>query len=424
MKPQKPNRVVWQCVALCVCLSMSAVSSSAQSEAQLISGPAKTAAPGSSKATAALNPGLMFSWYVVPNIGDGYESSQFPQPVCAKVGTGFGIYLFTNYTSYTGETIPNLNGHNNIRVGRILTGNDSYQLLPDKLPGQHWREFAAAGLIKAGDTDSTIYLFGGKRGVAATETDEVYSFTPNATGGVFAPVANPIKSVYPFWGHRAGALAVPANGKIYLFGGYQGGTVLKQVQEFDTATGTFRILPTTSDMPVGLVNARGMAKAAPGNKVYIYLVGGSTVPTTSSAVPNPHIYRFLVPNTAKPDGDWATVKNAAGTANLTVPAGSGAPMTTWDRSGNVRVIAAGGAGNNQTWANMQAWILTDNYNNPTNVSKASLTAAPYNNAARARDNASAVKCSDVTYLIGGTYGQAGSTLQYKGKFVDKLVRLW
>lgn len=434
MNPQKLNRAARRCVALCVCLSVLIVSSPAQSpaqseaaaisaapksEAQAISATPKTAA----SASAAISP-VLFSWQVVPNIGDGYESSQFPQPVCAKVGAGFGIYVFTNYSSYSGETFSTLNSHNNIRVGRILTSNDSYQLLPDKLPGQQWREFAAAGLIKAGDTDSTIYLFGGRKGTAGVETDEVYSFKTNAAGGAFAPVANPIKTAYPFWGNRAGALAVPANGKIYLFGGYQGGTVLKQVQEFDTATDTFRILPASSDMPVGLVNARGMAKMAPGGLVYLYLVGGSTVPTTSNAVPNQNIYRFLVPNAAYPNGVWATVKNTAGTADLTVPAGSGAPMTTWDRSGNVRVIAAGGAGPHQTWANMQAWVLTDNYNNAPNISRASLSAAPYTNAARARDNGSAVKCGDVTYLIGGTYGKAGSTLQYKGNFIDKLVRLW
>lgn len=394
MKKQQFTRLARRAAAACVCLSALAAT-----------------------APARFIPNL-FSWQVRQNMNGQYESTQFPQPVCAKVGAGFNIYIFTNYQSYPGETGAGVNNYQNIRVGRITTGSDTYQLLPDKLPGLLWREFAAAAVNPAAG-NGTVYLFGGRRGAQGAETDDVYAFDPAAN--TFSAFPHKIKTdtASQVWGQRAGAVAIPLAGKIYLFGGYQGSSVLKQVQVFDpgNAASPFTVLPASSNMPVGLVGARGMAKAAPNGEFYIYLVGGSLTATPNGFTPNTRVYRFHAGS-----GQWATVKS--GGSDLTIPAGTGAPTTTWDRSGNVRIIAAGGAGPKQTWANMQAWILNDSYGSNPTVSNASLTAAPYNSPARARDNASAVKCGDATYLIGGTYGQAGTTFQNRGLFVDRLVRLF
>lgn len=343
----------------------------------------------------------LYSWQVRPNIPDGYYSSDFPQPVCAAVNNVPKIFIFTNFAYYPSQNLQNQS--NAVRVGEITTPADTYQLLPHSLLGSRW-EFAATSILKSG-TDHTIYIFGGKN--ASGDLDEVYSYT--AAGG-FQFVTN-IPARLGKAGARAGAVALPSKGKIYLFGGAQGGnTVLNQVLEFDPQVGQFT--NKTLTMPVAFHGARGMTKAV-GTDNYIYLVGAKTTPY---GAPDSLIYRFDVQT-----GVTDTVRDLINpTVNLSIPSGSGYPMITWDPSGNIRIIAASGNGASGlwTWGNIQAWILIDSYSGPNN-GRAKLTPAVYNNPARARDMAGVVKCGNATYLIGGTYGH-GPTFQNRGMLVDRL----
>lgn len=359
----------------------------------------------SSPATPTQKPNIVtapssYSWQIRPNVADGYFSSDIPQPVCAYVNGVPKIFVFTNFAYYPSMNLQNQS--NAVKVGEITTPADTYQLLPHSLPGTR-QEFAATSILKSGN-DHTIYIFGGKN--ASGELDEVYSYT--AAGG-FQFVTN-IPARLGKAGARAGAVALPANGKIYLFGGAQGGnTVLTQVLEFDPQIGQFT--NKTLTMPAAFHGARGMTKAV-GTANYIYLVGARTTPY---GAPNSLIYRFDVQT-----GVTDTVKDLNNpTADLSIPSGSGYPMITWDPSGNIRIIAASGNGSSGpwTWGNIQAWTLTDNYSGPNN-GRGKLTAAPYNNAARARDMAGAVKCGNFTYLVGGTYGH-GTTFQDRGMLVDR-----
>jgi hypothetical protein len=343
----------------------------------------------------------LYSWQIRPDVPDGYFSSDIPQPVCAYVGGVPKIFIFTNFAYYPSQNLQNQSSA--VRVGEVTTPADTYQLLPHSLPGAR-QEFAATSILKSGN-DHTIYIFGGKN--ASGDLDDVYSYT--AAGG-FQFVTN-IPARLGKAGARAGAVALPANGKIYLFGGAQGGnSVLNQVLEFDPQLGQFT--NTTLTMPVAFHGARGMTKAV-GTANYIYLVGAKTTPY---GAPNYLIYRFDAQS-----GVTATVKDLNNpTADLSIPGGSGYPMITWDPSGNIRIIAASGNGSSGpwTWGSIQAWILADNYSGPNN-GRGKLTAAPYNNAARARDMAGVVKCGSSTYLIGGTYGH-GPTFQNRGMLVDRL----
>ena len=368
----------------------------AQTSRRAVSPP--TAPTQKTNMVAALS---LYSWQVRPNVADGYFSSDIPQPVCAFVNGVPKIFIFTNFTYYPSVNL--MNQSNAVRVGEITTPADTYQLLPHNLPGAR-QEFAATSVLKPGNNDHTIYIFGGKN--ASGDLDEVYSYTESAG---FQFVTN-IPARLGKAGARAGAVALPANGMIYLFGGAQNGnSVLNQVLEFDPQQGQFT--NKTLTMPVGFHGARGMTKAV-GTRNYIYLVGARTTPY---GAPNSLIYRFDVLN-----GVTDTVKDLNNpTADLSIPGGSGYPMITWDPSGAIRIIAASGSIGPWTWANIQAWVLTDNYSLPNN-GRGTLTAAPYNNAARARDMAGAVKCGSSTYLIGGTNGHS-PTFQNPGMFVDRLI---
>lgn len=377
--------------------------------------PAKIAAPASASAI----PGGIASldnWQIRPDDTDGYFSSNIPQPVCANVNGVGKIFIFTNFDYYPSKNFHNYS--NTLRVGEITTPTDTYQLLSTNvlndqhsLPGTR-QEFATASILRSGDTNHTIYIFGGKN--ASGDLDDVYSYTPTGSTAGFKFITH-IPARAGKAGARAGALALPSsNGKIYLFGGAQGGnTVLDQVLEFDPQTEQFT--NNTFTMPDAFHGARGMTKAV-GTNNYMYLVGART---TAYGAPNYLIYRFDVQNgVMKKVIDINNIPQ-----NLSIPPGSGYPMITWDPNGNIRIIAASGNGFSGpwTWGNIQAWSLIDNYSGVNN-GMAKLSAAPYNNPARARDMAGAVKCGSSTYLIGGTYGH-GTTFQNRGMLVDKLGSL-
>lgn len=356
--------------------------------------PSKASA-ASAAAAASLTIGLNpYSWQVVPSMTYPYDSIHQPQPVCRKEGSLFKISVFTSY-------------NNAVRVGEITTPADTFQLLggaAQTLPGRR-DDFAATSVIKTGN-DSTVYIFGGAN--ATNELDDVYSY--DAAGFSASPVATiPNSAGNTVVGNRSGAVAVPANGMIYLFGGRRGNAVLDQVLEFNPNTNQFTIL--AAPMPQALYNARGMAKAAAGGP-YIYLVGGNTV---SGGGMSRGIYRFSV--TAKTTQQVMDANNPS--QPLLLPPNVGVPTVTWDPSGNVRIIASIAGATVGTWSGMQAWVLNDTYG-AANLARATLTPAPFNDPARVRNDAGAVKCGDSTYLIGGTFGH-GPTASDRGKLVDKLA---
>ncbi|HEX6182578.1 MAG TPA: kelch repeat-containing protein [Pyrinomonadaceae bacterium] len=366
--------------------------------------PAKPAAP-QALAAPPLAAGL-YAWQVRPDDIDGYFSSNIPQPVCGMEQGVWKIFIFTNFDYYPSKNFHNYS--NAVRVGVITTPADTYQLRSSNvsgdahtLPGAR-QEFAATSIVKAGETEHTLYLFGGRN--MSGELGDVYSYTP--AGGFKFEANIPVLNGVP--GGRSGAVAVPSKGKIYLFGGRQGNAVLNQVVAFDPQTKQFAV---AASLPTPFYGARGMTKAV-GNNNYIYLVGGKDV---SGGGQNGKVYRYDVLN-----AHVITVKAANSLPNDLVIPTPGYPMATWDPSGNVRIIAAGanGASGVWTWGNIEAWILKDNYGG-ANDGQATLIPAPYNNPARARDMAGAVKCGNSTYLVGGTYGH-GKTFQNRGNLVDRL----
>lgn len=385
-------------ISSALCAVVLAASVSAQSARPAASSataaPQKIAAPQTATAIT-FGPSSFYSWQVVPSIGDSYESIHHPQPVCRKDGSLFKISVFTSYS-------------NAVRVGEITTPADTYQLLGgagQTLPGKR-DDFAATSVVKSGGSgDSTVYIFGGTD--LTNELNDVYSY--DSTGFSSAPVATiPNNATNTIVGNRSGAVAVPANGMIYLFGGQRGNTLLNQILEFNPNTNTFGSVSWT--MPQAFYGARGMAKAVAGG-VYIYLVGGRTI---AGGGPGREVYRFNV--------QTKTMNQVMDAANpsqpLLLPANMGVPTITWDPSGNVRIIAALAGSTVGTWASMQAWILSD-IGGP-NDPRATLSPAPFNDPARIRNDAGAVKCGDATYLVGGTYGH-GPTLADRSHLVDKLV---
>lgn len=390
--------------ALCaVVLAASVSAQSARPAAQpATAAPQKIASPQTA-AAITLGPSSFYSWQVVPSIGDPYESIHHPQPVCRKDGSLLKISIFTSY-------------NNAVRVGEITTPADTYQLLSGAgktLPGKR-DDFAAASVVRNGGSgDSTLYVFGGTD--LTNELNDVYSY--DSSGFSSSPVATiPNNATNTIVGNRSGATAVSANGLIYLFGGRRGNNLINQVLEFNPNTNAFTILSQTTSqagygtMPQALYGARGMAKAAAGG-IYIYLVGGRTV---AGGGPGREIYRFNVQTKM-----MKQVMDAANPSQpLLLPANVGVPTITWDPSGNVRIIAAIAGTSVGTWSDMQAWVLNDTYGG-ANDGRATLTPSPFNNPARVRNDAGAVKCGDSTYLVGGTYGH-GTTLADRSKLVDKL----
>jgi Kelch motif/Galactose oxidase, central domain len=356
--------------------------------------------------------GSLYSWQARPDDIDGYFSTNAPQPVCGSFNGVGKIYIFTNFDHY--PSVPLNNNSLAVRVGEIDVPADTYQLLSQhSLPGRR-QNFTATSVSGAGD--STIYLFGGTNGVI--EMNDVYSYTPSAGFNYVGLIPN-LNSIQ---GNRSGAAASQSKGMVYLFGGRQGSGVINQVLQFDPQTGQFAAVGT---MPEGFYGARAMTKAVASTTPgvvdhYIYLVGGIT---QLGGAPNNKIYRFNVQTKQTEE-----VQSMSGGA-LTIPPGHGYPTITWDPSGNIRIIAAGdnGVAGAWTWGNIQAWVLNDNYPPSPNVGKATLTPSTYNDPARARDMAGAVKCGDAAYLIGGTYGH-GSTFQNpfqnRGQLVDRLSMLF
>lgn len=397
-------------ISSALCAVVLAASVSAQSAGRAAqsatAAPQKIAAPQTA-AAITLGPSNLYSWQVVPSIGDQYESIHHPQPVCRKDGSLFKISIFTSY-------------NNAVRVGEITTPADTYQLLSGAgrtLPGKR-DDFAAASVVKnSGSGDSTVYIFGGTD--LTNELNDVYSY--DASGFSSSPVATiPNNNTNTIVGNRSGATAVAANGLIYLFGGRRGNSLLDQVLEFNPNTDTFTILSQTSSqvgygtMPQALYGARGMAKATTSG-VYIYLVGART---TAGGGPGREIYRFNVQTKMMQKVMDAAIPITQQQQPLQLPANIGVPTVTWDPSGNVRIIASIAGASVGTWSGMQAWILNDTYGGQ-NDGRATLTPAPFYDAVRARNDTGAVKCGDSTYLVGGTYGH-GSTLADRSKLVDKL----
>jgi Galactose oxidase, central domain len=347
----------------------------------------------------ALSSLSLYSWKVRPNDPDGFIADYMPQPVAALVNGVAKILIFTNYQFYPSQGLNN--NFNAVRVAEIVTPADTYSLTGHSLPGKR-QDFAVASLANAAGTANTIYLFGGRN--AGTDFGDIYAYTP---GVGFNPVSLSLPTP------RSAMTAVPALGKIYLFGGLQGSAIVPDVLAFDPTANTITKIATLAP---GFHSARGMTKAV-GTKHYIYLVGAKT---TAQGGPTYGVWRFD-PN---PGSQANTIKQLVDKNNpsqkLNVPNAPASPTITWDPSGTIRILAASGFGSqgNKTWGGIDAWILTDQIGGSQD-GHAQLAAAPYAAPARARDVFGAVKAGSATYIVGGTYGH-GPTFHDRSKLVDRL----
>src|SRR5215217_5520067 len=168
----------------------------------------------------------LYSWKIRPNDPDGLICDYMPQPVGALVNGVPTILIFTNYPAYPSGGVSS---NTAVRVGQIVTPADTYNLTPHSLPGNRY-DFSVATLANASNTAHTIYLFGGRN--AGTDFADIHAYTPGTgAGSGFAPVALSLPTP------RCAVTAVPALGKIYLFGGLQGTNVLNEVLVFDPGAG-------------------------------------------------------------------------------------------------------------------------------------------------------------------------------------------
>ncbi len=352
---------------------------------------------------------IIYSWQARPNIGDSYISSDMPQPVCANVNGVGKILIFSNSYNYKSQNL--INAFNAVRVGVITTPADTYALAPGSLPGQRYA-FAVASHTPTG-SNSTVYLFGGRNG--SGDLSDIYAYDPVAS--TFTRVSdtngNPLSLPTP----RSGVTAVSSGGKIWLFGGHSGSQVLKDVLVFNPSAVSPSVgtISAMAPMATGFFSARAMVKAV-GPAHHVYFVGAKLIDTGG---PTYEIYRY---QTIPTSGPLLTVLNsqASGTP-MQSTASPATPMVTWDPSGTVRVIAAGGFGSSglKTWDRFHAGRLVDTYSNGSSNPTATLAPAPYITPPRARDMAGVVKCSAYTYIVGGNYGH-GTTLQDRSFLLDRL----
>lgn len=346
----------------------------------------------------------IYNWQPRPDIGDSYISKDMPQPVCASVNGVGKILIFSNFDFYKSQNLNNMS--NAVRVGEITTPADTYVLKPGSLPGKRYA-FAVASHTPAGG-NSVVYLFGGRNG--GGDMADVYAYDPAAS--TFTPVTDASGGSVDLPTPRSGVTAVSSGGLIWLFGGLSGNQVLNEVLVFDPVGKTITARPPMSK---GFHGARAMVKAV-GTAHHVYFVGAKLVATGG---PTYEIYRY---RTIPTIGTLLTVLDGqAGGAPMQSAAHPASPMVTWDPSGTVRPITAGGYGanGNWTWDRFEAGRLVDSYSNGSSNPTATLSSAPYVTPPRARDMAGAVKCGSFTYLVGGNYGH-GSKLQDRSRLLDRL----
>lgn len=257
-----------------------------------------------------------------------------------------------------------------------------------------------AGLV-ADPAGDGVYLFGGKKS-DGTLLDTIYKYNSG-----FAPVTGKlIPNTTNNLGKRAGVATVEANGKIYVFGGYNANGVLKEVIEFDGTT----LNPTTNyqkaDMPQALKYMTAIKKGS-----YIYIFGGQD----SLDSRNQTVYQYDTTSNT-----WKT----AGT--LPAPGSVQLSSTTFatDRNGDIHAIypfTAMGTGFGKV-TEITSFVMTETTSssgttigwsqNPNSFTTSTDPVGPF------RYNYVTASCGDI-YLIGGVYGKPPSGHANHENVIDK-----
>lgn len=302
--------------------------------------------------------------------------------VCGKQGAG------------TINTVFIIGGGLDVR--EINTTNDAVAIKTG-----HSVNIYDAGLA-ANPAGDGIYLFGGKKS-DGTLLDTIYKYDSG-----FSPVTGKtIPNTNANLGKRAGVAIAQASGKIYIFGGYNLGSVLKEVIEFDGIS----LNPTTNyekaPMPKALKYATAIQKGA-----YIYIFGGQDFTTAF----NQTVYRYDTVSDS-----WKTV------GTLPAPAIAQLNSTTFatDRNGDIHAIYPLGGGSGAAFGKVNeitSSIMTETISGGVTTigwsqNPNSFTTA-INPVGAFRYNYITAGCSDI-YLIGGVYGRVPfSYVNYENE-VDK-----
>jgi hypothetical protein len=242
-------------------------------------------------------------------------------------------------------------------------------------------------------SDNKIYFFGG--GSNMSYTDKILSYDPTTTASpaqISTILPTPQGTV--FVGNRGYSTAVPVGSKIYVFGGFNGSSVLRNVLEFDVVS---KSITQKMDMPTGLASATAVYKKV-GGQDYVYLIAGGRTAYALSGVThdNYQVFRYNIAANS-----WSTLP---ATANL--PSGNDAApkYVSMDAKGNIHLLRLIG----------DEWTL-DLTSNMWNQ---------FNFTGTARENAGFIACGGNNYLIGGCKNCANKPPYPKVDYPNLVEKLW
>lgn len=242
-------------------------------------------------------------------------------------------------------------------------------------------------------SDNKIYFFGG--GSNMSYTDKILSYDPTTTiSPAQISTALPTPQGTVFVGNRGYSSAVAVGSKIYVFGGFNGSSVLKNVLEFDVVS---KSIAQKTDMPIGLASAAAVYKKV-GGQDYVYLIAGGKIAYPLSAVThdNYQVFRYNIGTNS-----WSTLP-----ATADLPSGNDAApkYVSMDAKGNIHLLRMIG----------DEWTL-DLTNN---------TWKQFNFTATARENAGFIACGGNNYLIGGCKNCANKPPNPKIDYPNLVEKLW
>lgn len=241
--------------------------------------------------------------------------------------------------------------------------------------------------------DNNVYFFGG--GSNMSYSDKILSYDPTTTVSptqISTGLPTPQGTV--FVGNRGYSTAVTVGSKIFVIGGFNGSSVLKNVLEFDVASKSFT---QKTDIPTGLASATAIYKKV-GGQDYIYLIGGGKTAYALSGVThdNFQVFRYSIATNS-----WSTLP---ATANLPTGNDAAPKYVSMDAKGNIHLLR----------------LVGDEYT----LDLANNTWQQFNFTATARENAGFIACGGNNYLIGGCKNCANKPPNPKVDYPNLVEKLW